>query len=126
MSSNAAITPIGVRGEVISGPAVAGCSGTTRCSVASPPESGLITQAEVRRAVRKAVANKMKKLERHIRLVEAKSNRWKLKYKSETGSLKKRIAELEEDLQATFLEMVKRGDLLEELERRLSNMRKTK
>lgn len=54
-----------------------------------------ITQADVRLAARKAVANKMKKLKRHIDAVEAKSNSWKSKYKAEVGSLRGRVRQLE-------------------------------
>lgn len=54
-----------------------------------------ITQADVRRAARKAVASKMTKLMRHIREVEAQSNAWKMRYRSVNGSLRGRVRQLE-------------------------------
>lgn len=54
-----------------------------------------ITQADVRRAARKAVGNKMAKLKKHIATVEAQSNAWKLRYRAVSGSLRGRVRELE-------------------------------
>ena len=45
------------------------------------------TQKELRAIVRRAVGNKVRKLNAHIRQIEAQSHRWKLKYKSLHGQL---------------------------------------
>jgi hypothetical protein len=49
--------------------------------------------------IQEAVGNKVEKLMRHVRKVEAESHYWKERYRGETGSLRGRIRQLEDQLQ---------------------------
>jgi hypothetical protein len=52
----------------------------------------------IQNEIRGAIGNKVDKLMRHIRKVEAESHAWKHRYKAETGSLRGRIRQLEKQL----------------------------